>query len=115
MPTTTPADAQGLCNFVDLSPSPFHVCATVAATLTDAGFTQLTEAQVWPSEPGRYYLLRGGSLIAWSTEGADGDPAARSGSSAATPTAPTCGSSSTPTSPRQAGNWSVSNRTGEHG
>ncbi|ETT24739.1 aspartyl aminopeptidase [Rhodococcus aetherivorans] len=75
MPTTMPADAQGLCNFVDLSPSPFHVCATVAATLTDAGFTQLTEAQVWPSEPGRYYLLRGGSLIAWSTEGADGDPA----------------------------------------
>lgn len=75
MPTTTAADAQGLCNFVDLSPSPFHVCATVAAALADAGFTQLTETEVWPSEPGRYYLLRGGSLIAWSTEGADGDPA----------------------------------------
>ncbi|MEE2032507.1 M18 family aminopeptidase [Rhodococcus chondri] len=75
MPSITHADAQGLCNFVDLSPSPFHVCATVAAALADAGFAELDEGQRWPSEPGRYYLIRGGSLIAWSTEGDAGDPA----------------------------------------
>ena len=69
------ADAQGLCNFVDLSPSPFHVCATVAAALTEAGFTELGEQQAWPSEPGRFFLVRGGSLIAWSTDGVADDPA----------------------------------------
>ena len=69
MSSLTRADAQGLCNFVDLSPSPFHVCATVAAMLADADFDELTETQPWPTEPGRYYVIRGGSLIAWTTEG----------------------------------------------
>ena len=64
MPSMTQADAPGLCNFVDMSPSPFHVCATVAAALNDAGFTELDESQRWPSEPGRYFLVRGGSLVA---------------------------------------------------
>lgn len=68
MPSITQADAQGLCAFVDASPSPFHVCATVAAELTENGFTELRETEAWPSAPGRYYLIRGGSLIAWSTE-----------------------------------------------
>ena len=75
MPSITNADAQGLCNFVDLSPSPFHVCATVAATLTDNGFAELDETAGWPVDPGRYYVIRGGSLIAWSTEGDDTSPA----------------------------------------
>ena len=65
MSSLTRADAQGLCNFVDLSPSPFHVCATVAAMLADADFDELTETQPWPTEPGRYYVIRGGSLIAF--------------------------------------------------
>ncbi len=73
MPSTTQADAQGLCAFVDASPSPFHVCATVAAELAENGFTELRETDAWPAAPGRYYLIRGGSLIAWSTEGPAGD------------------------------------------
>lgn len=73
MPSITQADAQGLCAFVDASPSPFHVCATVAAELAENGFTKLRETDAWPSAPGRYYLIRGGSLIAWSTEGPAGD------------------------------------------
>ncbi|WP_433610112.1 M18 family aminopeptidase [Prescottella agglutinans] len=73
MPSITQADAQGLCAFVDASPSPFHVCATVAAELGENGFTELRETDAWPSAPGRYYLIRGGSLIAWSTEGPAGD------------------------------------------
>ncbi|WP_181319506.1 M18 family aminopeptidase [Rhodococcus sp. OK519] len=72
MPSMTQADAQGLCSFVDASPSPFHVCATVAAELSENGFTELRETDAWPSAPGRYYLIRGGSLIAWSTEGVPG-------------------------------------------
>lgn len=69
MTLTTWAGAEGLCNFIDASPSPFHVCATVSATLSSNGFTELDETQSWPGEPGRYYVVRGGSLIAWSTQG----------------------------------------------
>ncbi|OBI96472.1 M18 family aminopeptidase [Mycobacterium sp. 1465703.0] len=66
------ASAQGLCDFIDASPSPFHVCATVAARLIAAGYTELSEAEHWPSEPGRYFTVRAGSLVAWNSEGADG-------------------------------------------
>ncbi|WP_406817734.1 M18 family aminopeptidase [Mycobacterium sp. M23085] len=66
------ANAQGLCDFIDASPSPFHVCATVAARLVAAGYTELREAKPWPSEPGRYFTVRTGSLVAWNSEGADG-------------------------------------------
>ncbi len=66
--------AAGLCAFVDASPSPFHACATAAAMLDVAGFTELTETQPWPAGPGRHYLIRGGSLVAWNT-GHGGGPA----------------------------------------
>ena len=58
------ASAQGLCEFIDASPSPFHVCATAARRLTDAGFTELSESDAWPSS-GRFFTLRAGSLVAW--------------------------------------------------
>lgn len=70
--TKSSASAQGLCEFIDASPSPFHVCATVAARLIAAGYTQLSEAKQWPSEPGRYFTVRAGSLVAWNSEGVDG-------------------------------------------
>ena len=35
------ASPQGLCEFIDASPSPFHVCATAADRLRAAGFTEL--------------------------------------------------------------------------
>jgi aspartyl aminopeptidase len=60
------ASAAGLCEFIDASPSPFHVCATVAARLLDAGYTELIEADRWPDQPGRYFTVRAGSLIAWN-------------------------------------------------
>ncbi|OBH64251.1 M18 family aminopeptidase [Mycobacterium sp. E2479] len=66
------ASAAGLCDFIDASPSPFHVCATVGARLTAAGFTELNEAQRWPQEPGRYFVVRAGSLVAWDSGGTDG-------------------------------------------
>ncbi|MDF3340064.1 M18 family aminopeptidase [Mycolicibacterium septicum] len=69
-----PASAQGLCEFIDASPSPFHVCATAAQRLRDAGFTELAETDGWPATAGKYFTVRAGSLVAWNTE--ETDPAA---------------------------------------
>lgn len=66
------ASAAGLCDFIDASPSPFHVCATVAARLTAAGYTELSEARRWPEQPGRYFTVRAGSLVAWNSDCPDG-------------------------------------------
>src|ERR1700733_5717636 len=58
------ATAQGLCEFIDASPSPFHVCETVASRLRAAGFTELSEADEWPPA-GKFFTVRAGSLVAW--------------------------------------------------
>jgi len=60
------ATAQGLCDFIDASPSPFHVCATVAARLSAEGYTELLEADPWPTA-GRFFTVRAGSLVAWDS------------------------------------------------
>ncbi len=62
------ATALGLCAFVDASPSPFHVCTTVAARLLTAGFTELAEADEWP-QAGKFFTVRAGSLVAWDSTG----------------------------------------------
>jgi aspartyl aminopeptidase len=67
------ASAEGLCEFIDASPSPFHVCATVAGRLTAAGFTELAEGDRWPAG-GRNFTVRGGSVVAWNAEGESGRP-----------------------------------------
>ena len=59
------ASPQSLCEFIDSSPSPFHVCVTVAQRLRPAGFTELTEGQAWPAHAGAYFIVRAGSLVAW--------------------------------------------------
>lgn len=64
--------AADLCTFVDSSPTPFHVCATAAHHLEAAGYTAATEAAAWPSAPGRYYVIRGGSLVAWDSSAMTG-------------------------------------------
>lgn len=66
------AGADGLVDYLNASPSPFHAVQTSGEMLEAAGFRQLSEAEEWPSAPGRYYLVRGGSLVAWTTEHADG-------------------------------------------
>ncbi|WP_327095214.1 M18 family aminopeptidase [Nocardia vinacea] len=66
--SSTAATAAGLCAFIDDSPSPFHVCGTVARELDAHGFTPLAESAPWPSDgPSRHYVVRGGSLVAWAT------------------------------------------------
>lgn len=69
---TLPAEdevAAGLAAYLDASPSPFHAVAETLRLLRDAGFTELEETSAWPTEPGRYAVARGGSLIAWATDG----------------------------------------------
>ena len=60
------ATARGLCEFIDASPSPFHVCAMVASRLRTAGYTEVAEADKWPSA-GKFFTVRAGSLVAWDS------------------------------------------------
>jgi len=58
------AQAQDLLNFIDASPSPWHVVNTVEQRLISHGFTQLHETQAWQLKPDyRYYVVRGGASI----------------------------------------------------
>lgn len=65
--------ADRLLRFVDSSPTPFHVAATVGEELDAAGFRQLDEREAWPSDAGAFYVARSGSLVAWRSTG---DPVA---------------------------------------
>jgi aspartyl aminopeptidase len=58
-----------LCRFLDASPTPFHACRQAAALLANGGYTEITETEKFPTVPGRYFLIRGGSLIAWNSAG----------------------------------------------
>jgi aspartyl aminopeptidase len=57
--------ALDLIEFVDASPSPYHAAAEAMRRLTSAGFTELPLAGDWPSGPGGYAVIDGGSLFAW--------------------------------------------------
>lgn len=67
-PSPSPADPgpDGLCAFVDASPTPFHARQTVAAILSAHGFTELRGADEWPSAGGRHYVVRGAGIVAWA-------------------------------------------------
>lgn len=58
--------ADGLIEFVDASPTPFHACEAVAARLIEAGFGRMEASDPWPTVPGRYFLVNAGSLVAWN-------------------------------------------------
>lgn len=44
----------------------------MAGRLVDAGYSELNEADSWPAQPGRYFTVRAGSLVAWNSAGAEG-------------------------------------------
>ncbi|GIZ11528.1 M18 family aminopeptidase [Pseudomonas sp. NCCP-436] len=58
---------QGLLDFLNASPTPFHATTSLAMRLEAAGFRHLDERAVWHTEPGgRYYVTRNdSSLIAF--------------------------------------------------
>jgi aspartyl aminopeptidase len=68
------ASPQALCEFIDASPSPFHVCVTVAERLRAEGFAELAESDAWPAAPGDYFTVRAGSLVAWRSGEHPGAP-----------------------------------------
>lgn len=71
-------ESEELLDFIDASPSPFHACAEAAKRLAQAGFVRLDEASSWPAKPGRYFVLRAGSIAAWAIpEGAEPHTGAR--------------------------------------
>jgi len=59
-------EARDLLAFIDASPSPFHAVAEAARRLGAADFSEVSEAEAWPIAPGRHFVVRGGSLVAWS-------------------------------------------------
>ena len=59
-------DALDLLAFIAASPSPYHAVAEAGRRLRAAGFVELHETDSWPLAPGRHFLVRGGSLVAWS-------------------------------------------------
>lgn len=56
---------EDLARFITASPSSYHAAAETARRLDEAGFTQLDERRAWPGEPGGYYIVRDGAVIAW--------------------------------------------------
>lgn len=58
---------QDLLDYIDASPSPWHVVARTADILHQNGFRQLDEKQHWDfGKRGKYYVIRdGGSIIAF--------------------------------------------------
>ena len=56
---------QGLLDFIDACPTPFHVVDRVAAVLRSSGFIEMDEADEWPDANGSRFVRRGGSLLAW--------------------------------------------------
>jgi aspartyl aminopeptidase len=57
--------ALDLIQFLDSAPSPYHAASEARGRLTAAGFTDVGLADDWPSGPGRYLVVDGGSLVAW--------------------------------------------------
>lgn len=72
MTVTSTATAEALGAFIDASPSPFHVVATVAKALEAAGYERLQESREWVGIGRRNYVVRGGSIIAWDQGDGDG-------------------------------------------
>ncbi len=61
---TAPQPIQALLDFIDASPSPWHVVNTIESLLKPYHFTKLDETAQWRIEPGqRYYVVRDDSSI----------------------------------------------------
>lgn len=57
---------QNLIDFLDSSPSPWHVIKTARARLTAAGYEPVETGTTWDDVPARGFVVRGAALVAWS-------------------------------------------------
>jgi aspartyl aminopeptidase len=64
---STSSHIDDLSEFIRSSPSSYHAAAEAARRLVSAGFVALDETTEWPSEPGRYVVVRDGAVVAWVT------------------------------------------------
>jgi aspartyl aminopeptidase len=64
---------QGLLDYLQQSPTPFHAVSNLADMLSDEGFTVLDETGSWHLEPGKYFVTRNQSSIIAFVLGTD-DP-----------------------------------------
>ena len=75
MTTIANSNIQDLLDFIDASPSPWHVVATSSERLIKSGFKALNESEAWQLETGgRYFVTRGGSSIIAFTIGQNSLP-----------------------------------------
>ena len=64
---------QGLLDYLQQSPTPFHATSNLADILSDEGFKVLDETQAWQLKPGKYFVTRNQSSIIAFVLGTD-DP-----------------------------------------
>ena len=60
--------AEQMIQFIDASPTPFHMCAEASGMLLDSGFVELEETDEWRplvKPGGKYFFVRGGTLVAF--------------------------------------------------
>ncbi len=62
---------EGMLDFIDACPTPFHVVERAAGFLRASGFTELDEADEWPDATGSRFVRRDGSLVAWRHQACD--------------------------------------------
>jgi aspartyl aminopeptidase len=67
MPSATRDPA--LLNFIDACPTPFHAVAEVGQLLGKSGFIRLDEGEAFARGAGRFFVVRGGSVVAWIGSG----------------------------------------------
>ena len=65
MSTDGKSQARALASFIDSAPSPYHACQSARVRLEALGFQALEETLAWQAGEGRYFVERGGSLVAW--------------------------------------------------
>ena len=61
-----PDPTDDLAAFLTASPTPYHAVAEAVRRLRAAGFTEQVETEAWSREPGGRWLVRDGTLLAWS-------------------------------------------------
>ncbi len=54
---------QRLFEFIEKSPTAYHAANTIAHTLREHGFAELSEGDRWSPGAGKYFVMRGGSSI----------------------------------------------------
>lgn len=70
------AHIDDLIDFVVDSPTSFHAAEVISVRLQDAGFVRFDERQAFPRGAGRFFLVRGGAVVAWLQPGELTDDAA---------------------------------------